>query len=185
MIARTKHATRILIVLAALTPALSACMSDWRMASRESIGIAPLAADEPEAVVQVYAAATFGWRGWFADHTWVATKSAQAEQYTVYEVLGWRIYRGDPIVRIAQDLPDRKWFGSEPRILIDLRGAVAEAVAEKVDEAARSYPYHNKYRMWPGPNSNTFTAWIAHQVPELGLDLPPRAIGKSYPLEAH
>ena len=31
-----------------------------------------------------------------------------------------------------------------------------------------------------GPNSNTFMAWIARRVPELGLDLPSTAIGKDY-----
>jgi hypothetical protein len=34
--------------------------------------------------------------------------------------------------------------------------------------------------MWPGPNSNTFTAWVLRAVPELGADLPPTAIGKDY-----
>jgi hypothetical protein len=34
--------------------------------------------------------------------------------------------------------------------------------------------------VWPGPNSNTFTAWIARAVPELEIDLPATAIGKDY-----
>jgi hypothetical protein len=34
--------------------------------------------------------------------------------------------------------------------------------------------------MYPGPNSNTFTAWVGRLVPELKLDLPPTAIGKDY-----
>jgi hypothetical protein len=34
--------------------------------------------------------------------------------------------------------------------------------------------------MWPGPNSNTFTAWVLRAVPELEADLPPTAIGKDY-----
>src|SRR5205823_5005954 len=33
---------------------------------------------------------------------------------------------------------------------------------------------------WPGPNSNTFTAWVGRRVPELRLRLPPTAIGKDY-----
>ena len=37
-----------------------------------------------------------------------------------------------------------------------------------------------KYRAWPGPNSNTFTAFVAREVPELGLDLPSNAIGKDF-----
>jgi len=32
----------------------------------------------------------------------------------------------------------------------------------------------------PDPNSNTFPAWIALQVPELGLKLPFSAIGSGY-----
>ena len=33
---------------------------------------------------------------------------------------------------------------------------------------------------WPGPNSNTFIAWLARQLPELRLELPALAIGKDY-----
>jgi hypothetical protein len=44
----------------------------------------------------------------------------------------------------------------------------------------REYPYAHEYVVWPGPNSNTFTAYVARAVPELGLDLPPTAIGKDY-----
>jgi hypothetical protein len=36
------------------------------------------------------------------------------------------------------------------------------------------------YKAFPGPNSNTFTAWIAAQVPELEVDLPFSAIGRGY-----
>ena len=167
----------------AMLLALSGCGSDWRSASRDSAGVAPLPAAEPRAVVQVYAAKVWGWRGWFADHTWVATKPADGAHYTVYEVVGWRVFRGRPAVRIARDVPDRKWFGATPEVLADLRGPGAAAVAAKVDAAARRYPYPDEYRAFPGPNSNTFTAWIAREVPELGLRLPFRAVGKSYPLE--
>jgi len=34
--------------------------------------------------------------------------------------------------------------------------------------------------VWPGPNSNTFTAYVAREAGELPLDLPPTAIGKDY-----
>ncbi len=42
------------------------------------------------------------------------------------------------------------------------------------------YPYAKTYTLWPGPNSNTFVAWIARAVPELEVDLPATAIGKDY-----
>jgi hypothetical protein len=57
-------------------------------------------------VVQVYGASTWGWRGWFAIHTWIATKPTDAESYTVYEVIGWRQHRGLPAMRIEKDLPE-------------------------------------------------------------------------------
>ena len=51
---------------------------------------------------------------------------------------------------------------------------------EKVEAAIKDYPYPDRYRSWPGPNSNTFLAHIGRAVPELRLDLPATAIGKDY-----
>jgi Protein of unknown function (DUF3750) len=153
---------------------------DWRTASREPAGIAPDPAVTREAVLQVYGASTWGWRGWFAIHTWISVKQAGEQSYTVYEVIGWRQRRGLPVVRIEKDLPDRYWFGERPRLLKEVRGAGAEPLIAAVDRAARSYPWPDTYTAFPGPNSNTFTAWIARQVPELGLELPFSAIGSGY-----
>jgi len=153
---------------------------DWRNASREPVGLAPGPAATPEAVVQVYAARTWGWRGYFGVHTWVAVKPAHAKAYTVYEVIGWRLHRGGSALAIHDRGPDERWFGSAPALLADKRGPDAGALIDRIDRAARAYPYAAQYTMWPGPNSNTFTAWIGRAVPELGIDLPPTAIGKDY-----
>ena len=63
---------------------------DWSTASHAPTGLAPDPAHVPEAVVQVYAARAFAWRGAFSVHTWVAVKPAHAARYTRYEVIGWR-----------------------------------------------------------------------------------------------
>lgn len=47
---------------------------NWRTANRSSAGIAPSPLKEKEAVVQVYAARTYNWRGYFAVHPWIAVK---------------------------------------------------------------------------------------------------------------
>ena len=60
---------------------------NWRTASHRPTGLAPDPAAHPEAIVQAYASRTFGWRGAFAVHTWVAAKPAHAERYTRYEVI--------------------------------------------------------------------------------------------------
>ena len=36
------------------------------------------------------------------------------------------------------------------------------------------------YRIWPGPNSNSFTAAMLRAVPELGVALPPNAVGRDF-----
>ncbi len=153
---------------------------DWRTASRESAGIAPDPGSTPEAVLQVYGADAFGWRGWFAIHTWIAVKPRGADHYTLYDVVGWRGYYGRPVVAIHRDLPDRHWYGARPKLLKEHRGESAESLIDAVDAAARLYPWPKTYRAFPGPNSNTFIAWIAHKVPELELDLPFSAIGSGY-----
>jgi hypothetical protein len=153
---------------------------DWRTASRAPAGIAPDPAKSSEAVVQVYAARAWGWRGWFAVHTWIAAKPSNAPAYTVYEVIGWRERRGLPVLRIEQDIPDRLWFGAEPQLLVDHRGDGVDQLIAAVDRAARAYPWPDTYEVFPGPNSNTFTAWVSREVPALGLALPFSAIGSGY-----
>ena len=153
---------------------------DWRTASRQSAGIAPDPGQTSEAVLQVYAARAWGWRGWFAVHTWIATKRSAEPFYIVYEVVGWRENRGLPVLRIEKDAPDRYWFGEKPKLLADHRGDGVDALIEAVESAAASYPWPQTYRVFPGPNSNTFTAWVAREVPELELTLPFSAIGRGY-----
>jgi hypothetical protein len=154
--------------------------SDWRTASRESAGIAPDPATTKEAVVQVYAARAYSWRGFFGVHTWISVKPTNADQFSVYEVIGWRKYRGMSVVSVSNRPADGRWFGATPQLLADIRGQGVDEVIARIDAAANDYPYADQYRVWPGPNSNTFTAHVARAIPELKLDLPPTAIGKDY-----
>ncbi len=153
---------------------------DWRTADRSSAGIAPLPEDEPEAVVQVYAARTYNWRKYFAVHSWIATKEKNADSYTVYQVVGFYLWSRGTALDIRQDIPDRRWYAAEPVLLKDLRGEKAEQAIEKIKTVVTDYPYSKEYHAYPGPNSNTFISYILRQVPELDVDLPPTAIGKDF-----
>ena len=168
------------LVLLTLMVGRSVIAQDWRTASTEPVGLAPDAATPPEAVVQVYGARTWGWRGNFGVHTWVAVKPENALTYTVYEVIGWRLRSYDSVVAIHNRAADARWYGNAPELYADKRGPEAEKLISRIDAAARSYPHAKEYFAWPGPNSNTFTAWITRAVPELEVDLPPTAIGKDY-----
>jgi hypothetical protein len=153
---------------------------DWRSASREPVGLAPDPATVKEAVVQVYGARAVGAKGLFGVHTWVAVKPTNAPSFTVYEVIGWRLRWSDSAVVVRNRDPDGRWFGAQPELYADKRGAGVDELIARIEKAAQTYPYAKEYSVWPGPNSNTFTAWIARAVPELGLDLPATAIGKDY-----
>ncbi len=152
----------------------------WRNASRLSAGIAPDPSVTNEAVIHVYGADTWGWRGLFAIHTWIAAKRTGELSYTVYDVVGWRKYGGQPVMRITLDIPDRYWFGEKPKLIKEHRGKNVDEIIDAVEKAADDYPWKKTYKAFPGPNSNTFTAWIAKHVPELDLDLPFSAIGSGY-----
>jgi hypothetical protein len=153
---------------------------DWRNASREPVGLAPDPALFKEAVVQVYGARAVGAKGLFGVHTWVAVKPTDAPAWTVYEVIGWRLRWSQSVVVARNRDPDGRWFGAEPELYAEKRGPGVDELIKRVEKAVHEYPYAGEYTVWPGPNSNTFTAWIARAVPELELDLPATAIGKDY-----
>lgn len=158
----------------------AAAAKAWWQADNSSVGISPDPATTPEAVLQVFSARAFGWRGALGVHTWVAFKPENADRYTRMEVIGWGVYRGMPAVRIQDGIPDARWYGNEPRVLIDQRGEGVDKLIHALLVAAQAYPHDSSYRVWPGPNSNTFVAYLGRSVPELRMDLPPTAIGKDY-----
>lgn len=153
---------------------------DWRSASREPVGLAPDPATTPEAVIQVYSARAVRWRGYFGVHTWIAVKRSGASEFTIHEVMGFRLRRTGTSVVARVRPPDAYWYGNRPELLSDVRGAGVDALIDRVEAAVERYPYADTYRVWPGPNSNTFVAFVTREVPELRVDLPPTAIGKDY-----
>jgi hypothetical protein len=169
-----------LVAFAALIVLARATAIDWRTAPRESVGIAPLPRDTPEAIVQVYGARAINWRGWFSLHCWIAVKEAGADHYTVYQVAGWQLWRSGNAVMAQNDIPDRSWFGARPYVIDELRGAAAAAAIPQIRAAVASYAYAKTYHAWPGPNSNTFVAHIIRSVPGLRVELPANAIGKDW-----
>ncbi|MEX2197337.1 MAG: DUF3750 domain-containing protein [Burkholderiales bacterium] len=147
---------------------------------RRSGRLAPDPAATPDAVVQVYGARCSRWHGHFGIHTWIAVKPTGARAYTIYEVLDSYFRRTGSAVAIRKRAPDARWFGNTPGLLADKRGEGVDALIKRIDQAVREYPYAHEYVVWPGPNSNTFTAHVARAVPGLEADLPPTAIGKDY-----
>jgi len=146
--------------------------ADWSSARI----LAPAAADR-EARIIVFSARTGRWKGIFAVHSWIVLKAENAKSYTRYDLTGF----GRPI-HVDGWAPDARWFGNAPQIVGDIRGSAAAAAIAKIRAAIADYPYARlgDYRLWPGPNSNTFVASVLRAAPELDIALPPEAIGKDF-----
>lgn len=167
----------ILVLLVFLT---GCSQSNWRTADRSSANIAPLPSETEEAIVQVYAARTFNWHKYLAVHSWVAFKEKGADAYDVYHVIGWQTRYGGEAISGKKDIPDRKWYGSIPELISELRGKQAESAIPQIKAAIQSYKYPNSYRLYPGPNSNSFVSHIIRNVDALQVELPPNAVGKDW-----
>ena len=152
--------------------------STWQTAPRHSAGIAPDPVQLADtAIVQVFVAPTYGWRGVVAVHPWIIFKRAGEKRFTRYDVIGWR---APDVVQRNYALPDGLWYGATPTLLVDQRGESVDQMIAQIEAAIASYPYPDSYQAYPGPNSNTFLAHIGREVPSLKLDLPANAIGKDY-----
>ena len=112
-----------------------------------------------------------------AVHSWIVFKRENAKTWTRYDVVGW----GNP-VRLNGWPPDGRWYGTAPTVVADIHGAEAQALIPKIEAAVRDYKFANAgdYRLYPGPNSNTFVAAILRAIPEMKATLTPNAIGRDF-----
>jgi hypothetical protein len=149
----------------------------WRDADWSSTGLLPPAADLMPARVIVFTGKAGAWKGIFAVHSWIVLKGENAREWTRYDVVGW----GNP-VRTNNWPPDGRWYGNRPVAIADISGPDAEKLIPRIEAAVESYRFSRAgdYRIWPGPNSNSFTAAILRAVPELGVTLPPNAVGRDF-----
>jgi hypothetical protein len=181
---RLKTLRRIMLVVFVLPIAARTALyameshpRSWRDANWSSTHMLPPAASDAAARVMVFAARAGGWKSIFAVHTWIVVKPENATAYTRYDVMGF----GQP-VRVNLHDPDAYWFGERPQLVADVRGPRAATAIAKIEAAVKAYPYagYGAYRVWPGPNSNTFTATILRAAPELAIALPSEAVGRDF-----
>jgi hypothetical protein len=127
--------------------------------------------------VIVFTGTTGAWKGIFSVHSWVVFKRENAKEWTRYDVVGW----GNP-VRMNGWPADGRWYGNTPVAIADVSGPEAETLIPRIEQTVNDYHYAQAgdYRIWPGPNSNSFTAAVLRAVPELGVTLPPNAVGRDF-----
>jgi hypothetical protein len=174
----------ILFLLPVVTRALvyyaTAHPRSWRDADWSSAHLLAPAASTPEARVLVLSGRTGGWKAIFAVHSWIVVKPENAQRYTRYDLTGF----GRPI-HVDGWAADARWFGHTPHIVADIGGPAAAAAIPKIKAAIAGYPLASlgDYRLWPGPNSNTFVANVLRAVPELAVAMPPEAVGRDFRID--
>ena len=149
----------------------------WRDANWASAKILPAASQSRPAAIYVFSAMTGGLKGAVASHAWIVTKQEGDAAYTRYDKVGW----GTPIRRNSR-AADAYWYSNAPRLVVAIHGDEAARLIPKVEAAIAGYPHARPggYRIYPGPNSNSFVAHVLRQVPEIGAVLPPDAVGRDY-----
>ena len=154
--------------------------ASWSSANWGASGTLPPAASVEGPVVHVMSARTGGLKGALSVHSWIVTKRDGARRYDRYDKVGW----GSPVRRNAY-AADAYWYSNPPVILSTLRGERAERAIGNIERAVETYPYRRRggYRIWPGPNSNSFVAHVLREVPELDVNLPELAVGRDFPTD--
>jgi hypothetical protein len=138
-----------------------------------------------------------------AVHPYFLVYDAQAERWEQWEVWSGDLYGWDERPFAAgrrqaagesgeEVLTHQVQYGTVRRLvdLIYLDGHVRDRIrGEWRGEAARriidvlqrplDYPYVDDYRIWPGPNSNTYSTWVLERA-GVPLDLDPRMAGKDW-----
>jgi hypothetical protein len=149
----------------------------WWEADWTSARILAPAASDPAPRIIVFSGRTGRWKGIFAVHSWIVLKPENARSYTRYDLTGF----GRPI-HVNGWAADARWFGNTPQVVADIRGPAAAVAIPRIRAAIADYPFAKlgDYRLWPGPNSNTFVAHVLRAAPELDVALPPEAIGKDF-----
>ena len=149
----------------------------WRNADWSSAEILPPIDDSSAASIVIFSAPTGRWKGIFSVHTWIALKEAGPSRFVRYDVVGW----GQP-VHVNEHEPDGKWYGNIPKVVARFDGREAEKLLPAFRSAITSYSYRQAgdYRLWPGPNSNTFITSLLVAVPQANVVMPSNAIGRDW-----
>ena len=134
--------------------------------------------------VELRAAKIPSFPGIFADHYWLLVFHT-GEDNKIQKCDRWEIWQHahcndscwghlhknllDPYQGVGNGPSQliKKWIDEE-----------AVSIIKKIKSSPETYPFINKYRYWPGPNSNTFAQWIVQGK----AILRSRAIGRNYPI---
>jgi hypothetical protein len=117
--------------------------------------------------------------GFLAVHYWFVVED-RGERHR------WEVWQsanagGTSAGHLHRDLkaPEANVGGGPSRVEAEWTGEEARRIAEVLSRCERSYPFCDRYFPWPGPNSNTFVAWVLEEA-NVAHRLGWRAFGRNY-----
>lgn len=129
-------------------------------------------------------AASLPWPGRFAIHSWLLI--IHQTETSCGGTSRWEVWHHANVGGIAwghihRDLfPPHAAIGGGPaRMITTFQHATATILAARIEQSPHNYPHRDHYRVFPGPNSNTYVQWLLSDMRQL----PRRAIGRSYRAE--
>jgi len=136
--------------------------------------------DQAELVVQLRRATLPRRRAWVAVQYWFVIYEPGGGRWQRWEVWQYPGSGGDSWAHVHRNMmhPDANLGGGKCLLVREWRGAAAGRLVAAVRQSPH-YPCRQTYRAWPGPNSNTYVAWILRQA-KVSFDLGPKAIGRDY-----
>ncbi len=119
--------------------------------------------------------------GALARHPWIAVRASGERDWERWEVMCCA--DGGPLGTVERShvdpLSDHGAGGGDVRIHGVWSGRAAEPLVACVRSEAPAYPQRDRYRAWPGPNSNTFVDWVLRRC-DIPVALPAPSIGKDH-----
>jgi hypothetical protein len=118
--------------------------------------------------------------GYVAVHYWFVAFDPDEGEWHRWELWQEADMGGTSWGHVHRDLlsPRSGINGYPPRIMAEWRGRTALDLQTALADS-REYPDRNHYLAWPGPNSNTYIAWVLRRA-GASADLDPRGVGKDY-----
>ncbi len=115
----------------------------------------------------------------FADHYWFVTRDCTSCDR-------WEIWHDASLTPLSRGYLHRNLLrpyssvgGGPAQRATFWSGEDAERLTKTLWMSWDTYPYRFTYRALPGPNSNTYVAWILQEA-QIRYPLSRRALGKSY-----
>lgn len=117
--------------------------------------------------------------GMVAVHYWFVTNDAgMLERWEVWQTPN---AGGQSVGHLHRNLmhPHSNVGGGPTRLAHVWTDTLAEQITNTLHESWVQYPYQHQYRVVPGPNSNTFAAWVLRQA-GISYRLSWKGIGRNF-----